>query len=282
MPKEDVVQKPRVLEKPPEKSSTKIVSPKEDDTPIIDLKPEEPLLSAIDVRPSPSPPRRSPILDRHQRDGYSGRRFDHPEYEDFELPRRDFEDPRNHFDDSRSRFDDSRSRFDDPRSRFDDTRSQFDDARSFDDFRSGHFEDNFEPPRRYDSPFEQPGDYGGTFGHRGEDFGPRRGHRVSRFSGPTRFEPRRSDSPVDEPMDDERPGCTVFMDNIPYKAGTNEILDFFEGYNSTNNVSRRYNPNNQPSGEAKVTFYTPDEAFRAVRELAGKQIWGRQIYLRQE
>lgn len=77
------------------------------------------------------------------------------------------------------------------------------------------------------------------------------------------------------------PGCTVYLDNVPYKAGTNEILAFFDGYNISSNVSRRYNANNTPSGEAKVTFFSPDEAFRAVQEKQGHKIWQRNIFLKQ-
>lgn len=83
------------------------------------------------------------------------------------------------------------------------------------------------------------------------------------------------------PSDDAPVGCTVYLDNVPYKAGTNEILDFFEGYDITNNVSRRFNPNNTPSAEAKVIFSSPEEAFRAVQEKSGQKIWERSIYLKQ-
>ncbi|XP_060535664.1 uncharacterized protein LOC132707745 [Cylas formicarius] len=107
-------------------------------------------------------------------------------------------------------------------------------------------------------------------GSRGPRFGPR-GPRL-RYSAPRSHDASYEDAP---------PGCTVYMDNVPYKAGTNEILEFFEGYNSTNNVSRRYNPNNTPSAEAKIIFPSPEDAFRAVKELNGEKIWERPIYLTQ-
>ncbi|KAH1008189.1 epithelial splicing regulatory protein 2 [Dendroctonus ponderosae] len=131
----------------------------------------------------------------------------------------------------------------------------------------------------------------GSFNGRGAFGSPRGGFR-GRPGGPgypprgnygapraaSRFPPRRPETPDPEDI----PGCTVFLDNVPYKAGTNEILDFFEGYNSTDNVSRRYNPDNTPSAEAKVSFFNPDDAQRAVEELNGKMIWGRSIYLSQQ
>ncbi|KAJ8985112.1 hypothetical protein NQ317_012762 [Molorchus minor] len=89
--------------------------------------------------------------------------------------------------------------------------------------------------------------------------------------------------PMQEQFEDHPPaGCTVYMKNVPYKAGTNEILDYFDGYNITNHVSRRYNPNNTPSDEAKVVFYDPEDAYRAVQELNQQKIWDRTIYLKQE
>nr|CAI5860366.1 unnamed protein product [Callosobruchus analis] len=96
-----------------------------------------------------------------------------------------------------------------------------------------------------------------------------------------REQPRsRLSIPVD--TDDGPEGCTIFMKNVPYKAGTNEILKFFEGFNHTRNVSRRYNPNNTPSDEAKIIFFDPDEAARAVAELNKRRIWDRQIFLTRE
>lgn len=94
--------------------------------------------------------------------------------------------------------------------------------------------------------------------------------------------PRSRFGPPKDVFEDVPPGCTIFMKNVPYKANTNDILNFFDGFNHTNNVSRRYNPNNTPSDEAKIIFFEPDEASRAVEELQKEKIWDRQIFLRQE
>lgn len=120
--------------------------------------------------------------------------------------------------------------------------------------------------RNFDGPPRGP-----RFGHRGG--GPGGGPR-HRFGG---YQHGMNNAPMDGAL----PGCTVFMDNVPYKAGTNEILEFFDGYDITNNVSRRYNTNNTPSAEAKVIFNSPEEAFRAVKEKNGHKIWERPIYLKQ-
>ncbi|CAH0545949.1 unnamed protein product [Brassicogethes aeneus] len=116
----------------------------------------------------------------------------------------------------------------------------------------------------------------------GPRFGPRGGGPRFRFNGPPMNHGNMETPMADmDNAEDAPPGCTVYMDNVPYKASTNEILNFFEGYNVTNNVSRRYNPNNTPSPEAKVVFHTPEEANRAILERNGGQIWDRQIYLTQ-
>lgn len=76
------------------------------------------------------------------------------------------------------------------------------------------------------------------------------------------------------------PGCTVLMENVPYKAGLDEILEFFDGFDIPNDsVLRRFNDNGTPSGEAKVYFNTPEDAFQAVQTKRGCKIRDRTIYL---
>lgn len=110
-------------------------------------------------------------------------------------------------------------------------------------------------------------------------YGPRGHHRFqgSRGQGPRM---RYQGPPMD--VDDVPPGCTIYLKNVPYKANTNDILDFFEGFSHTGNVSRKFNPNETPSDEAKITFYDADEASRAVEELQKMKIWDRPIFLKQE
>lgn len=141
---------------------------------------------------------------------------------------------------------------------------------------------NFEMPRGRFDPNLGPRGHFSRGGTRGK-FEPRgfRG-RGGRFPPPRggRFVP--PSHRADTPPRDVQPGCTVYMDNVPFKAGTNEILDFFDGYNCTNEVSRMYNNDHTPSALAKVTFYSPEDAERAVRELNGEKIWNRPITLTQE
>lgn len=101
------------------------------------------------------------------------------------------------------------------------------------------------------------------------------------FMGGPRLPMRRFQKPLpsQQHMQDP-PGCTVLMENVPYKAGLDEILEFFEGFDiRTDNVLRRFNDNGTPSGEAKVYFNSPEEALQAVQQKRGHKIRDRTIYL---
>lgn len=86
----------------------------------------------------------------------------------------------------------------------------------------------------------------------------------------------------DGPLDNiGPPGCVLAMENVPFKAGVEEILDFFENFNvGTQNVLRRYNDNGNATGDARVTFGSPAEAHRAFEECRYKKIRDRTIFLR--
>lgn len=77
------------------------------------------------------------------------------------------------------------------------------------------------------------------------------------------------------------PGCVLAMENVPFKASVNEILNFFENFDiSRHDVLRRYNDNGTVSGDARVTFNAPNECQRAYEECKFKKIRDRTIYLR--
>lgn len=76
------------------------------------------------------------------------------------------------------------------------------------------------------------------------------------------------------------PGYTVLMENVPYKAGLDEILDFFNDFDiMPDNILRKFNPNGKPSGETKVIFGSADDAYQAVEQRNRQQIRDRTIYL---
>ncbi|KAF5282387.1 hypothetical protein FQA39_LY17584 [Lamprigera yunnana] len=82
------------------------------------------------------------------------------------------------------------------------------------------------------------------------------------------------------PADLANNGCTLLMENVPYKAGLNEILEFFNGFEiPPDNVLRRYNENGTPSGEAKVIFTNTTDAFQALQDRNLGKIRDRTIYL---
>ena len=77
-----------------------------------------------------------------------------------------------------------------------------------------------------------------------------------------------------------KPGCVVALENIPFRADIDEILEFFSDYEiSRENVIRRFNDKGMATGDARVAFNNPSEAQRAVRELRFRKIRGRPIYL---
>lgn len=98
------------------------------------------------------------------------------------------------------------------------------------------------------------------------------------FGGPRPFAP---------PLDGEAPPApspdrVVTMDNLPYRAGTDDILQFFgPTFNiRPEDVFRKLNERGQPTSEARVVMPTPDDAARAVNTLSSKPIWQRNIKLR--
>jgi len=77
-----------------------------------------------------------------------------------------------------------------------------------------------------------------------------------------------------------QPGCVVALDNVPYRADVQEIVDFFDGFDLiSQNVIRRFNDFGKPTGEARVNLRNPQEAMRAVRVLQNKPIYNRPVHL---
>ncbi|XP_050422525.1 uncharacterized protein LOC126834556 [Adelges cooleyi] len=77
-----------------------------------------------------------------------------------------------------------------------------------------------------------------------------------------------------------QPGCVVALDNVPYRADVQEIVDFFEGFDlNSQNVIRRFNDFGKPTGEARVNLRSPQEALSAVKLLQNKSIHNRPIRL---
>ncbi|XP_055952085.1 RNA-binding protein 12-like [Argiope bruennichi] len=76
------------------------------------------------------------------------------------------------------------------------------------------------------------------------------------------------------------PGCVVAVNNLHFRASLEDVFDFFKDYQlSKDSVMRRFDENDQVTGEARVAFQTPREAQKAVRELNHKPIMGRPLSL---
>ncbi|CAG0882105.1 unnamed protein product [Darwinula stevensoni] len=126
-------------------------------------------------------------------------------------------------------------------------------------------------------------------GSRGGFMGPRGGpmNMHPRFSGTPQGPGSTGGPPSDGNEEDGsmlssfgNPGCVVGMENVPYRAGVEDILDFFKDYKvHKDNVIRRYDEDGKPTAEARVAFETPADAQAAVEALNEQQMQGRAIYL---
>ena len=76
------------------------------------------------------------------------------------------------------------------------------------------------------------------------------------------------------------PGCVVALSNVPHKAVIADILDFFRGYNINEKcVIRRFGPNGESTGDARVAFRTTEEAQMAVQALQNEFMLNRRVAL---
>lgn len=70
------------------------------------------------------------------------------------------------------------------------------------------------------------------------------------------------------------------LNNVPYRAGVDDILEFFDGFDiRPQDVMRRFNDQGQPTAEAKVRFKNPAEARKAFDQSKSGKILGRTIFL---
>lgn len=95
------------------------------------------------------------------------------------------------------------------------------------------------------------------------------------------FDNGRMEDDHDPALDDfGAPGCVVSMENVPFRASIDDIMDFFSDFELTqDDVIRRYNERGQPTGDARVAFRTPFDAQRAVKTRHMDMIHDRRISL---
>jgi RNA recognition motif-containing protein len=146
------------------------------------------------------------------------------------------------------------------------------------------------PPMR--GPPMHPAEFMGRGGRHYGDMrgGPHmRGHRGMHHGGPpmmgrpapqapSHHHPHKPEGPTVDNFGN--PGCVIEMQNVPYKAEIDEIIEYFDGFDVARaNVIRRYNDSGMPTGDARVSLQTPSEAQRAIQELKFKKMRDRQIYM---
>ncbi|XP_043476285.1 uncharacterized protein LOC122507563 [Leptopilina heterotoma] len=78
-----------------------------------------------------------------------------------------------------------------------------------------------------------------------------------------------------------KPGCVVSLENVPFKASIDEIIEFFCDFEiKREQIIRRYNEQGMPTGDARICFQSPIEAQRALRELKLSKMRDRTIYMK--
>lgn len=100
-------------------------------------------------------------------------------------------------------------------------------------------------------------------------------------SGPRPALPNRHMDSMSWPNGFGRPGCVLALENVPFRAEVEEIVDFFRGYGiSREQIIRRFDDHGRPTGDARVCLNNPSDAQRALKVLNYKTIRQRPIYIR--
>uniref|UniRef100_A0A224Z7S6 Rna binding protein n=1 Tax=Rhipicephalus zambeziensis TaxID=60191 RepID=A0A224Z7S6_9ACAR len=124
-------------------------------------------------------------------------------------------------------------------------------------------------------------DRGGPLPDRGGPL-PDRGGPLPDRGGPLLRAPRHEEPPLPPRGMDSfgKPGCVVTATNIPYRAGVEDIINFFQGFELTKeNVMRRFNDRGRATGDARIAFPTPRDAQEALAKFNNRPMQGRAISL---
>ena len=112
-------------------------------------------------------------------------------------------------------------------------------------------------------------------------FGPRGPPPPGMMGMPRHMIPPRHPAPMDYVEGFGKPGCVVSLENVPFKANIDEIIEFFGDFEiKREHVIRRYNDQGMPTGDARVCFQSPAEAQRALREMRLCKMRDRTIYMK--
>lgn len=75
--------------------------------------------------------------------------------------------------------------------------------------------------------------------------------------------------------------CVLAASNIPYRATSDDIIEFLSEFSITEDrIRRRYNGKGQPTADAKIAFPTPDAAMKALKMMNKKSLCGRPVFLK--
>lgn len=122
-------------------------------------------------------------------------------------------------------------------------------------------------------------DRGGPLLDRGGPMPDRGGPLLDR-GGPLLRAPRHEELPPRGMDSFGKPGCVITATNIPFRAGAEEIINFFQGFDLTKeDVMRRFNEMGHVTGDARIAFRTPRDAQEALAKYNNRPMQGRSISL---
>ncbi|ANB15462.1 Hrb1p [Sugiyamaella lignohabitans] len=78
------------------------------------------------------------------------------------------------------------------------------------------------------------------------------------------------------------PGTQLFVNNLPYSTGWQELKDLFRSSGNVLRVDLKLNFNGKSRGAATVLFETPEEAQAAIQQYNGYDFQGRPLEVRQD
>uniref|UniRef100_A0A131Z243 RNA-binding protein n=1 Tax=Rhipicephalus appendiculatus TaxID=34631 RepID=A0A131Z243_RHIAP len=77
-----------------------------------------------------------------------------------------------------------------------------------------------------------------------------------------------------------KPRCVITATNIPFRAGAEDIINFFQGFELTKeDVMRRFSDRGDVTGDARIAFRTPRDAQEAFEKFNNRLMLGRVITL---
>lgn len=83
------------------------------------------------------------------------------------------------------------------------------------------------------------------------------------------------------PSDFGQPGCVLMLSNLCYKATVDDLLEEFREFElRPDQIIRRFNDMNQPTGNACINFNSPQDADMAIEKYNSVKIMNRPVWMK--